>query len=107
MDILQALKEGKSYIVNYKMGIPYNFYAGIKCGDNSAVFGEEIELQEGARFYYRLPKISKIKLFHNGVIIEKQFKEKGFFEITEKGFYRLEITRWGRGWIYTNNIYVI
>ncbi|KQC07890.1 MAG: hypothetical protein APR54_05435 [Candidatus Cloacimonas sp. SDB] len=105
--ILEALKQGKSYIVNYIMGIPYNFYAGIKSAETSAIFGEEITWQNDLKFYYRLPKMAKVKLFHNGKFVNSHFNDKGFFKLESKGFYRLEITRFGRGWIYTNNIYVI
>lgn len=106
-DILAALKNGNSYIVNYKMGIPYNFYAGIKGKDCSAIAGEEIALQEGLKLYYRLPKMAKVSLYHNGNKIAAKFNDKGEFKISRKGSYRLEITKFFRGWIYTNNIYVI
>ena len=106
-NVLQALKNGNSYIVNYKIGNPYNFYAGISANGKSAVFGEEIEYSEEMKFYFRLPEISNVKLFRNGKKIAQILDEKGFFPIEESGNYRLEITRFGRGWIYTNNIYVV
>ena len=106
-NILNAIKKGNSYIVNYKMGNPYNFYAGIKSENQNAIFGEEIEFSDDLKFYFRLPKNAKVKLFRNGIKSEKIYDEKGFFPITKKGNYRLEITRFGRGWIYTNNIYVV
>jgi PHP domain-containing protein len=106
-DVLNALKLGNSYIVNYKMGVPYNFYAGIKGKKECAVFGEEIEFQEDLILFYRLPKMAGTTLYHNGKKIAKHYNDKGKFEIKEKGFYRLEITRFGRSWILTNNIYVV
>ncbi|MCK4695609.1 MAG: hypothetical protein KAT74_07590, partial [Candidatus Cloacimonetes bacterium] len=106
-NILKTLKNGNSYIVNYKTGSPYNFYAGISSGKKSAIFGEEIEFDNKLKYYFRIPKISKVKLFRNGEKIASKYSDKGYFKITEKGNYRLEITRFGRGWIYTNNIYVI
>ena len=106
-NILKTLKNGNSYIVNYKTGSPYNFYAGVSSGKKSAIFGEEIEFDNKLKYYFRIPKISKVKLFRNGEKIASKYSDKGYFKITEKGNYRLEITRFGRGWIYTNNIYVI
>ncbi len=105
--ILKALQEGNSYIVNYKRGIPYNFYAGIsaKSGDN-AIFGEKISFQNNLKFYYNLPKNAKVDLFCNGEKIASQYNERGNFAIDKPGFYRLEITKMKLGWIYTNNIYV-
>ncbi|MBT7470317.1 MAG: PHP domain-containing protein [Candidatus Cloacimonetes bacterium] len=105
--ILKAIKNGNSYIVNHKVGNPYDFYAAISNGqDKSAIFGENIQFENGLKFYFRLPKIARINLFQNGKKIASQLDEKGFFEIDKSGNYRLEITYFGFGWIYTNNIYV-
>lgn len=104
--ILKAIKNGNSYIINYKLGNPYNFFAGISNQSKSAVFGEELKFASDLYFYFRLPKIARVKLFRNGKKIASKLDEKGRFPITEKGNYRLEISRFGFGWIYTNNIYV-
>jgi hypothetical protein len=104
--ILTALKNGNSYIVNYKNGIPYNFFAGISNQKTTAILGEEIKFAPNLKFYYRLPKLAKVKLRKNGNKIDQQRDERGFFAIKSPGNYRLEISNWGRGWIYTNNIYV-
>ena len=105
--ILSALKAGRSYIVNYKIGFPYNFYAGIVSPDKtSAIFGEEIDFQNDLKLFFQLSKTAKVTLFRNGKRSSTKWDNKGFFDIAEKGNYRLEISRFGRGWIYTNNIYV-
>ncbi|MDP8200798.1 MAG: CehA/McbA family metallohydrolase [Candidatus Tenebribacter burtonii] len=107
-NILKALKNGNSYIVNYKVGNPYDFYAGIASSkDDSAIFGEELSFTENMYFYFRLPKIARVKLYRNGKKIASKLDEKGRFEIKQKGNYRLEIYRFGYGWIFTNNIYII
>jgi hypothetical protein len=105
--ILHALKKGNSFVVNYRLGNPYHFYAGI-CDEkgNGVIFGEEILWQKGLRFFFKLPKIATVALIHNGKTMAIKRDEKGFFTIREKGVYRLEITYFGRGWIYTNQIYV-
>ena len=107
-NILTAIKNGNSYIVNYKVGNPYNFFAGISSKENgSAIFGKEIKYAEDMKFFFRLPSMAKVSLYRNGEKIATQRHEMGFFKIDQSGNYRLEITRWGRGWIYTNNIFVI
>ena len=107
-NLLLAIKNGNSYIVNYMKGNPYNFFAGISGSDgNNAIFGEEIEFCDDLKFYFRLPMIAKITLFKDGKKIVVKRDDKGFFPIYDKGNYRLEITRFGAGWIYTNNIYVV
>ena len=107
-NILKALKNGNSYIVNYKVGNPYDFYAGIASAkDVSAIFGEELPFTENMYYYFKLPKIARVKLYRNGKKIASKLDEKGRFEIKHKGNYRLEIYRFGYGWIFTNNIYVV
>ena len=107
-NILRALKNGNSYIVNYKVGNPYDFYAGIaSTKHNSAIFGEELQFTKDLYYYFRLPKIARVKLYRNGKKIDSTLDDKGRFEIKQKGNYRLEIYRYGYGWIFTNNIYVV
>lgn len=106
-NIIKALKKGNSYLVNYKKGIPYNFYAGISNGEISCTFGEEIKFGEGLNYYFRLPKIARVDLYRNGKRIARARVENGLFKISKPGVYRLEIIRNGYGWIYTNNIFVV
>ncbi|MFO7897048.1 MAG: PHP domain-containing protein [Candidatus Cloacimonadales bacterium] len=105
-NIIAALGRGNSYIVNYHHGNPFNFFAGISDQNSEAIFGEEISLTENLKFYYRLPSICKVKLICDGKIVAQQTDEKGCFPINSAGNYRLEIYKYWRGWIFTNNIYV-
>ncbi|MBN2460407.1 MAG: PHP domain-containing protein [Candidatus Cloacimonetes bacterium] len=106
--ILAALRKGNSYIVNHKMGNPYNFFAGMSSGDDkSIIFGEELSWKENLKIFYRLPCYCRINLIRNGRKISAKIDDKGFFLIKKPGNYRLEIFKWGRAWIYTNNFYII
>ncbi len=107
-DVLIALKNGNSYVVNQRLGAPSNFYTAI-CDDhgNSAICGEDIKFTDSLALYYNLPKNGRIHLIHNGKTVSKQSGIHGKFEITKPGFYRLEIQRYCLGWIYTNPIYVV
>jgi len=106
--ILNALKNGNSYVVNYTLGNPYNFYAGIGNDAGEGVsFGEEIEWQKNLKFFYMLPKNCSVKLYKDGYLHAQQNNRYGSFPIPSTGFYRLQIERFGAGWIFTNNIYVI
>lgn len=107
-NILNALKKGNSYIVNYSLGKPWNFYAVISDQEgHSATFGEEIHLSPTLRFYFNLPIESTVVLYFNGKKTDIKKDKKGFFKVNEPGFYRLEISRFRYGWIYTNPIYVL
>ena len=108
-NIINALKKGNSYIVNYSLGVPWNFYAVIsdKC-KQEAIFGEFIEGNDKELyFYFNLPMISDVYLIHNGKRLSKIHDKQGCFTIINKGIYRLEIYRYFYAWIFTNPIYVI
>lgn len=105
--VLNALRKGNSYIINYRCGAPIGFYAAVAGNGESAICGEEIGFNPDLKFYYRLGRYGRVALYRNGVRIALKYDDKGYFSIKETGNYRLEITRFGRGWIYTNNIYVI
>ena len=107
-NILKALKNGNSYIANYSLGNPYNFYAGIGNDKGEGVsFGEEIRWDKDLKFFYMLPKNSSVTLLKDGNVIAHQNNRYGSFPITSMGNYRLQVERFGAGWIYTNNIYVV
>lgn len=106
--ILNGLKKGNSYVVNYALGYPYNFYAGIGNEDGQGVsFGEEILWQKNLKFFYMLPKNCSVTLYKDGYVLAKQNNRFGSFPVNSTGFYRLQIERFGAGWIFTNNIYVV
>lgn len=108
VSILKALAKGNSYIVNYRLGNPMRFYAGIGHTAGFGVsFGEEIPWEEDLKFYFRLPHNARVSLIKDGEIIDEQVHYYGSFDLKGKGYYRLQIERNGMGWIYTNNIYVI
>jgi len=107
-NVLNALRKGHSYICNYAMGKPWTFYAAMDSGEGkSAIFGEEIILSTGMKFHFNLPLICDVHLYHNGKKIDSKHEKNGCFKINEPGFYRLEISRYRYGWIYTNPIYVL
>ncbi len=105
--VKQALRNGNSYIVNYKSAYPEKFYGGITAKNGtSAIYGEKIEYSEGMVYYFMTKRITRVKLIKDGACINQKIDDKGKFEINGPGIYRLEIKRWGSGWIYTNPIYV-
>ncbi len=107
INIYRAMQRGNCYVVNQSIGAPFNFYAGIVDPDgNGATYGEDIDFQKNLTLYFNLPMSSKVVLIHNGKKIAQERDQRGKFAITQPGFYRLEISRFGKGWIYTNPIYV-
>ncbi len=107
INLYRALLRGNCYAIYEPVGAPFNFYAGIVDRDgNGAIYGEDIDLQPGLTLFFNLPMSAKVKLIHNGRKIAHWRDQRGSYPIKQPGFYRLEITRYGKGWIYTNPIYV-
>lgn len=106
--IFEALENGNSYIVNYKLGYPFNFFCGISdLKTKQATCGETIDFSEDLKLYFNLPSDATVRLINSGKHERTIREKKGFFKISKPGFYRLEVSKAGYGWIYTNNIYVV
>ncbi|MCD4650333.1 MAG: PHP domain-containing protein [Candidatus Cloacimonetes bacterium] len=104
--VIDAMAKGNSYICNCHVGYPYNFYAGISGTSGEAVSGEEVPFCENQYLYFLLSQNARIALMRDGKEIARKHAQRGKFLIPGPGYYRLQITRFGRGWIYTNHIHV-
>ena len=108
--ILDKLRSGNSYIVNYTHADPEMFYCGIDSGKSgvSVLPGEEISLSEGnLNLFVYVPQDCHIKIIKNGSIIHTEYRNKVSCRIDEIGFYRVEIYLGHKAWIFTNPIYVV
>ncbi|MBC8525273.1 MAG: PHP domain-containing protein [Candidatus Cloacimonetes bacterium] len=108
--ILNALKKGNSFIVNYNRGNPDNFscYIYSKKTKNFAIPGEEIPLsEEQLILWVNLPQKNLIKIIYNGDIIHYEISASISIPISKSGFYRVEVYKGKYGWIYSNPIYVV
>ena len=109
IQILKALKNGNSFIVNFKRGDPDNFYCCIY-SENTKKFalpGDEISLSEKKLYLVAfLPQDCTIKIIHNGKSIHTEYFNKISIPITKPGFYRIEVYKGLYGWIFSNPIYV-
>lgn len=107
--ILTALKNGNSYIVNLKRQNPQKFYCGIssKTTNKFALPGENIALENGElSLSVYTPQDCTIKIIHNGEKIKSEYINKLSVPITKTGFYRVEVYLGFYGWIFSNPIYV-
>lgn len=105
--LLQAMAQGNSYIINYKVGLPWAFWCGVSNGDDpSLIPGESGPLHRESSFWYYLPLPAKVRLMRNGKRIATNWGHRGVFRLNKPGAYRLEISRWGFGWIYTNHVFL-
>ncbi len=76
-------------------------------GQIKAVMGEEVRFSPALKLYVYLPRPGRIRLFRSGAPVGEGKGQHAWFTPAGPGVYRVEATRRGRAWIYSNPIYVI
>lgn len=108
--VYDELKRGHCYITHQYLGDSKNFDFRVLRGEESFIMGDELKLSKGEKIFIRSPKKGLIRLIHNGNLIKEKFGNELFFDIKEKGFYRVEIYKFHlytfKPWIFSNPIYV-
>lgn len=118
--ILNALRDGQSYMSLDVLGNPKGFSAYISQGEQMIPLGSKVKLSAGMKVNVRLPSRPKgsfeIVLFKDGQRFGTKGEVEASFEIKEPGVYRVIVrtfrnfmlpdgNRWIT-WIYTNPFYV-
>jgi hypothetical protein len=112
--LLEAIRSGHCYIAFDILADATGFRFAAGNGEESAIMGDSLGLQNGVRLNVTTPVKSRIVLFRNGQAIEEApealSKE---FAVNQRGVYRVEIYLDALGssfrerpWIISNPIYV-
>jgi hypothetical protein len=105
--VLEALRQGALYISMDYEDDPTEFSFFIDHLDENFYIGEEFTMDEDeAEINVILPDTADISLIRNSEVIHN---ERGFelvMPIDSPGVYRVEVTREGKPWIYSNPIWV-
>lgn len=102
--ILQALAEGHGFISNYRRGDAHGTRIHLfDAQGRRALPGKcEESIALPARLEVSLPLRGEIRVLRNGVVVQTAVGRKAVFAVNEKGFYRIEVFRKGKAWIYSN-----
>jgi len=107
--ILNAIKEGKSYIVNsyYGNGKGFRFFAEV--GDDYYFMGDDIRTNHPSRIVIKcfIPKEATVKLVKDGVYIDEIKAAGGIWNCKGYGNYRVECWLGDKAWIFSNNIRIL
>ena len=109
--VYSALRHGHCFI-GYDLPAPTRgFRFSARSGDHLAVMGDDLSLQEDARFEIMIPGPAECRLIRNGQMIKRWSGQQRIeHSCSEPGTYRVEcrIRFRGkmRGWIFSNPIYV-
>lgn len=101
--ILDALKEARCYITNYRWGNSRGFRFEAAAGTSWAGMGDTIR-SETVEFSVKVPLPGTISLLRDGVVVKRVTGNTLVHPASETGAYRVEVRRKGRPWIYSNHI---
>ena len=106
--VYRALEKGRLFVAHDIVADARRFqFLALARGQARAVMGERLRLEEGLQLYAYLPAPGRMTLLKDGQAAGTAEGQHGWFRVTGPGVYRLEATRKGRPWIYSNPIYVI
>ncbi|MBS1551359.1 MAG: CehA/McbA family metallohydrolase [Bacteroidetes bacterium] len=109
--VIDALGRGRSFIVNNYIGRGNGFRFIAEYNGSNYTMGDEIVLDKSVskKIILRtmLPAEAQIKLIHNGKCRDELKGLDCIWDTDEKGSYRIEAWKNGKGWIFSNHIRVV
>lgn len=102
--LLKALKNGNSFISNFRRGDASGSKIGILC-ESGDVYTPGMNLcsSQQKSFIVELPEKAEIRLLFNSVVVNRMYGKKAYFNIDKGiGVYRIEAYKNGKAWIYSN-----
>ena len=107
-EIYKALSQGHAFVAHDIIADARRFtFLAVFQNSVKGIMGDQIKYQPGLRFYAYLPSPGQIVLMRDGRILETANGQHAWFETPGPGIYRVEVTRKGKPWIYSNPIYVV
>lgn len=103
--VLEALREGRSFVANYYHGDATGFKFFAEAGGNTYNMGDTVPAEGKINLRVLVPThFVQMKLVYNGKVIDETTGSDIEFVVTEKGVYRIEVYHEGKGWIFSNHI---
>ncbi len=101
-----ALREGWSFVCNCLLGDGGGFRFWVETEEGEYSMGNRVQLSKSAKLRVLLPGKGLIALIRNGESILETRGTSLSCQVTQPGFYRVEVKRRRRFWILSNPIYV-
>jgi hypothetical protein len=102
--IYDAILNCRVYVSNYYNGDAKGFLYWAENQHGKSHIGGELAFGDRTRLYVHLPSEAQVRLIRNGQTLQQQDGKIIHFEIDQPGFYRVEVFRKNRAWIYANHI---
>ncbi len=104
--VLSAMRRCRAFICNYRWGDGRGFRLWAIGDTQRGTIGDQLDPGDGVRFVVEAPEPAEIILVRDGKRVDRRLGRSATFECREKGAYRVELWRRGRGWIFSNHIYL-
>jgi len=105
--ILEALRDGRSYVANYYHGDATGFRFFAESEGVTYTMGDTVPYEHKVHLRVLIPTHhSELRLIHNGSVIDETIGSDVGFVVRKKGVYRVEVYHQGKSWIYSNHIRV-
>ncbi|MBI3615639.1 MAG: CehA/McbA family metallohydrolase [Candidatus Omnitrophica bacterium] len=106
--IYNALAGGHAFVAHDMVAEAKGFsFAAVERDKVAGIMGDQVIWGRGLRLYAYLPSPGNLVLFKDGRPAAKERGQQIWFDVPGPGVYRVEATRSGKPWIYSNPIYVI
>ncbi|MBI3333412.1 MAG: CehA/McbA family metallohydrolase [Candidatus Omnitrophica bacterium] len=106
--IYDALAKGRLFVAHDLVADARGFtFLAVRRNALEGVMGDQVKWRRDLRLYAYLPSPGKMSLFRDGKPVAEAAGQHGWFPVSGPGIYRLEATRKGKPWIYSNPLYVI
>ncbi|MCK5454733.1 MAG: PHP domain-containing protein [Calditrichia bacterium] len=102
--VYDAILNCRIYVSNFYTGDAKGFLFWAENEQGKAHIGGNLVYQQGTNLHTHLPSIAQVRLIRNGQEFRRQEGKIVHFEIDQPGFYRVEVFRKNRAWIYSNHI---
>ncbi|MCM8811497.1 MAG: CehA/McbA family metallohydrolase [Candidatus Omnitrophica bacterium] len=106
--VYDALAKGRCFVAHDLVADAKGFQFLVAGKDKTilGVMGDELTWHPSLRLYAYLPSPGHAILLKDGRLLFERKGQQHWFEVDGPGVYRLEVTRKGKPWIYSNPIYV-
>jgi hypothetical protein len=109
--VYDALREGRVFIAHDRLALGRGFGFAFKAENGIQLTQGQEDVFHGGRFFITSPERGEIRLIKDGVLLKRRVARRVFFQVREKGVYRVEVYLrvpfFGlRPWIFSNPIYL-
>jgi len=107
--LYEALEKGHLFVAHDVVADARGFlFAAVEPhGAVRGIMGDRMKWEQGLKLYAYLPSPGEIRFLKDGKEVASVAGQEGWLPVDGPGVYRVEATRKGRPWIYSNPIYVL